>query len=343
MNLKQLTLICIINLFLCTVAHANVTPANDDGGGNSVYFDRHQVNCGFQGLNSMRLFRPTHYQISFDYHCQEAGETSNTSFHTPANDDGGGNMVFLDRHGVDCHNKALQFVHLYRPTHHQIAYHYKCGTTALTDIQDYYTPANDDGAGNSVFLDRHNMSCPANQVLTYFRLQRPTGNTVRYHYKCGIPYPQKYKEIILNGKCFDGTHAAHGDNVYLHPCHGGHNQKWHHEPAGLIRSLANPALCIDAAYNSAYSGANATLQYCDTNNPGQRFNYHFGQLSADVYGQQLCLTKEWFSNNIDYSSCTNYVNQFVTFGSGSSMHNTDPFNYLADMLNSNEVRQLASK
>lgn len=46
------------------------------------------------------------------------------------------------------------------------------------------TVANDWGGGNSIFLDRHNVQCDDNQILTGFQLYRPTPNQIAYKYKC---------------------------------------------------------------------------------------------------------------------------------------------------------------
>lgn len=170
---------------LSTVTHKH-TPANDDGGGNSVYLDRHNVNCdNGDGLTQFRLSRPSGTTINYRYSCSRYGDARGTGYSTPANDDGRGNSVFLDRHAVNCNGRALQRFRLVRPSSSQISYQYRCGNQALSNITTHYTPANDDGGGNSIFLDRHHVRCPGEKMLTYFRLQRPSGSTIRYQYQCG--------------------------------------------------------------------------------------------------------------------------------------------------------------
>jgi len=70
------------------------------------------------------------------------------------------------------------------------------------------TPFDLDGGGNSVYLDRQNLSCRADEALSQFRLVRnPAGTQYQYQYTCckvpgpaGPPGP--------SGK--DGTQGAQG-------------------------------------------------------------------------------------------------------------------------------------
>lgn len=165
--------------------YQQATPANDDGQGNFVFFDRHHVDCGNNGLSSLHLLRPTSTQIAFEYSCTQLSNAGSTDAYTPANDDGAGNVIFLDRHTLNCEGKGMQFMHLERTSATTVQYRYKCSDKALSNLNDYFTPANEDGGGNAVYLDRHYVSCPNNEILSYLRLERPSGNTMRYHYKCG--------------------------------------------------------------------------------------------------------------------------------------------------------------
>lgn len=345
MNIRHLASMLVLGLSISATSQANVTPANEDGGGNSVYFDRHQISCGYQGMKSLRLFRPSHNQIAFDFHCRDIGESSTTSMYTPPNDDGGGNSIFLDRHAVDCQNKGLQFVHLYRPSHNQIAYHYKCGQQVLANITDHYTSPNDDGGGNSIFLDRHNLSCPNNKVLTYFRLFRPSGNTIEYHYKCGTPGIDTWQEMKINGLCIDGSHANPGDNVYLHNCHGGDNQKWHKNAQGLIQIKANPNLCIDVSQSQIFGfGAyEAKLSYCDMHSPYQQFTAHNGSgLTAVLNQHSYCLGKDLYSNDVEYNWCSSNSDDQISFHATNTLDNIDPVSYLSGILSTSAVSDLAA-
>jgi hypothetical protein len=75
---------------------------------------------------------------------------------TGYNDEGSGNSVFLDRHNVDCGaNSALSQFNLTRDGNGKFRYNYQCASSSRPlQCRDVTTPGNDDGGGNSVFLDR---------------------------------------------------------------------------------------------------------------------------------------------------------------------------------------------
>ena len=201
-----MALLASVSQFATAASYQLTTPANDDGQGNMLFLDRHHVYCGNDGLNALRLYRPTATQIAYEYSCTQMPNTASSDVFTPNNDDGGGNVIFLDRHTVNCEGKAVQSLHLQRPTNNTISYHYKCGDKQLANVSDYFTPADEDGGGNAVYLDRQHVSCPTNQVLSYLRLERPTSNTIRYHYKCG-----SYNEATVFG--FTGAFAPENWNI----------------------------------------------------------------------------------------------------------------------------------
>lgn len=108
---------------------------------------------------------------------------------TPPNDDGGGNLIFLDRHSVDCGDKSImnQF-HLNREkdangSYNKIQYNYTCHTGRDGKLTQKNSGDNEDGGGNIIYLDRHSVNCE-DQFINQFRLTRPSGNTIRYDYKC---------------------------------------------------------------------------------------------------------------------------------------------------------------
>jgi hypothetical protein len=54
------------------------------------------------------------------------------------------------------------------------------------------TPWNDEGKGNAVFLDRHDVRCNSNELINRFRLVRSGRGQYRYDYTCcavndGVP------------------------------------------------------------------------------------------------------------------------------------------------------------
>jgi hypothetical protein len=71
------------------------TPANDWGEGNSVYLDRHTVDCDDDGLNQFKLGRPQEDQINYSYKCLEGiNSPANINKDTGANEWGEGHSAF---------------------------------------------------------------------------------------------------------------------------------------------------------------------------------------------------------------------------------------------------------
>ena len=165
------------------------TGAIDWGGGNSVYLDRHDVDCSNKGLNQLQLVRPTDDTIELKYTCADGGKLgSNVSQSTPANDDGGGNTEFLDRHDANCgDNNVITQIQLARPTVDQIQWKYTCAPNTQSEAltcRDLITPANDDGGGSTAYLDRHNIICDADEAVSRIRLNRPSDNQIQWQYTC---------------------------------------------------------------------------------------------------------------------------------------------------------------
>jgi hypothetical protein len=67
-----------------------------------------------------------------------------------------------------------------------IIIYYKFFNKVVETLQCRYlsTPWNDEGGGNAVFLDRHDVSCNQNEMLNRFHLQRSNRGTYRYDYTC---------------------------------------------------------------------------------------------------------------------------------------------------------------
>ena len=163
------------------------TNTDEDGGGNAIYLDRHHVNCGDDALNQFQLTRPSKNTINYRVHCLEGVNSGSTDWkRTKANEDGGGNAVYLDRHHINCGMKPISKFWLRRPTDNQINYDYKCSNLSHTnECRVLSTPFDDDGGGNAVYLDRQNVKCGKGEAMTEFVLRRnPEGNKIRYEYKC---------------------------------------------------------------------------------------------------------------------------------------------------------------
>jgi hypothetical protein len=123
---------------------------------------------------------------------------------TPFNEDGGGNVRFLDRQNVDCFvddrvNGGLNsFVFSQEaPDLGKVRYTYTCGSSADSVTKDkcrtVSTNKDDDGDGSPKYLDRHVVACNDGEEISQFKMVQPDGinaGKIRYDYTC---YPTAKK------------------------------------------------------------------------------------------------------------------------------------------------------
>jgi hypothetical protein len=196
------------------------TPYTDDGGGNTRFLDRQDVSCfanggsggGIQGFQ-LHQQAANSGKMQYNYSCvagsAPASQASCRTASSTADDDGGGNLQYLDRQVVACNDgEELSEFHLTQPKgadKGSIQYNYTCcpskksvcrEVTTKTDVSGYGTgpiPAGALGANfgksksNLRFLDRHNVVCNANESLKGFHFVQPGGpdsNTAAYTYTC---------------------------------------------------------------------------------------------------------------------------------------------------------------
>ena len=161
------------------------TPANDWGGGNMIFLDRHTLDCGDDGLNQFRLGRPTDTQIQYKYKCLDGiNSLANINKDTGSNDWGGGNTIFLDRHNVNCDKNPIAKFRLVRPAGDKIRYDYTCNSKQVSGAcRDVNTGWNQESNMN-IYLDRHDVKCDTGEVITQFKLNRDGQGKFRYDYKC---------------------------------------------------------------------------------------------------------------------------------------------------------------
>ena len=119
---------------------------------------------------------------------------------TPWDDVGSGNALYLDRHNVNCGTDSfLSAFKLNQQGSGRIRYNADC--CRIPDKKSCYpakTPFNDDGRGNAVYLDRHNVACRDNYAISRFRLMRnDKGDKIQYHFTCCT-----VKEIIKSTSFF---------------------------------------------------------------------------------------------------------------------------------------------
>ena len=125
----------------------------------------------------------------YEYRCCDIPgvtcEKSNSE--TPLNSDGNGNMVYLDRHSLACSKN--NFISQFKLNRNGAKLQYKYQCCGVSNVQKACYKANTnfnaDGSGNTVYLDRHRVSCKNNYGITEFKLKRNGGkNKIRYEYEC---------------------------------------------------------------------------------------------------------------------------------------------------------------
>ena len=162
------------------------TPWNDEGGGNVIFLDRHNVSCPSGPLNRLKLSRKGDNNFRYDYGCASSGITGdainkNTDWNNEVN------TMSLKDHDIDCgESGVISQLRLVRDGKGKFRYDYKClpSNSKLT-LRTDNTPFNSDGGGNSIFLDRHNIQCKPNEALN--KLKLVTDNKegkYKYDYTC---------------------------------------------------------------------------------------------------------------------------------------------------------------
>ena len=164
------------------------TKPNHWGGGNSIYLDRHNVDCGNKALKGFHLRRPRGNQINYKYQCGGATSGAGIRKNSGTNHWGGGHTLYLDRHRVDCGPNPLHQFKLIRPNRHSVRYNYRCGNRRHAGRCRRANTGFNQGHRMSIYLDRHKIRCRNDEVLKSFKLNRQphTGwpGKMRYDYEC---------------------------------------------------------------------------------------------------------------------------------------------------------------
>lgn len=158
------------------------TAATDDLEGNLLALDKHDIHCDpGKVLTSWDLYRPNFFTMQFHYKCclfasNPLGTCENKE--TSADVDGGGNLVVLDRHDVNCDGdqQLMTEWHLHPPSDGTIKIQYQCCNTqdTLGECTTRNTADDDvvDEVNNSLALHYHQPSCKVKEAMKQWKLVR---------------------------------------------------------------------------------------------------------------------------------------------------------------------------
>lgn len=167
------------------------TPWNSDGGGKTIFLDRHHVKCnrGY-GLSKFRLKRSKDHTYRYEFSCTSVIFPLLTydcyAKYTRFNTNGHGRVIYLDRHHVNCGlNQVVSSMVLRTDdSHRRYQYVYTCCTMPI-QCHDYYKKTSYNGDKNALMLDKHNVECANDDFIRAFHLGRNVEHSrIQYRYHC---------------------------------------------------------------------------------------------------------------------------------------------------------------
>lgn len=167
------------------------TPWNSDGGGKTIFLDRHHVKCnrGY-GLSKFRLKRSKDHTNRYEFSCTSVIFPLLTydcyAKYTRFNTNGHGRVIYLDRHHVNCGlNQVVSSMVLRTDdSHRRYQYVYTCCTMPI-QCHDYYKKTSYNGDKNALMLDKHNVECANDDFIRAFHLGRNVEHSrIQYRYHC---------------------------------------------------------------------------------------------------------------------------------------------------------------
>jgi hypothetical protein len=167
------------------------TPANDFAGGSMIHLDRHTVDCDDDGLTGFSLDMEGTDKMLYNYKCRDGIDgTLEAEKNTGSNDWGNNNVIYLDRHTLDCGKKPIAKFKLERPAGDKIMYKYTCNATEATgaceerEVVSTVTGTRD----KTATLIEADPQCESDEVLTKFKHYRANADTpsesAGYRYTC---------------------------------------------------------------------------------------------------------------------------------------------------------------
>jgi len=168
------------------------TDETSDMNGSMLSLTNLDVECPDGGLlNSFAIHRgAAGNTVYYDYQCLMNTDNNYPDvkkLSTQSNANGSGNTIFLDRHDVRCDpGYMLNGFGLKQNDNKDINYNYGCVkmNTNSSVCVNKETKSNDDGSGNVIYLDRHQIACDKDEVLSNFHLIRDGSDKYKYQYQC---------------------------------------------------------------------------------------------------------------------------------------------------------------
>lgn len=106
----------------------NDTHLDEYGYGYNIYLDRHYVNCGDNEALVQFKLNKLNDKINYSYKCKNVNLNNIVHYNTELNDNGFNNVIFLDRHNIECpKDKVLKSFKLNNYSNNNISYNYSCG------------------------------------------------------------------------------------------------------------------------------------------------------------------------------------------------------------------------
>lgn len=305
---------------------------------NMIDLTKHNVNCDNGLINQFKLERGVknkfiselngklpegskdYNQIAYKYKCgmfSEKNEQTMEEHITRVQSHGNGNTVYLDKHNVSCNRGLLNQFELSK-YNNGIQYNYSCNENINTkNCVNKNTGWNDDGKGNVIFLDRHNLDCGKDSYLKQFKLVR-NGNKYRYDYTCCdidfdtkikvVEIPDKYvkEKLVFNADYDNNSFIFNGINNYI-TIHSDHSPVLDESPFTIefnfkLTHLKHSYLISQGKIpepNKCCTFFGVSIRHrINKKNMQHSFNNE-GNLYLTT-GRKMWISKEQFKTNIEY-------------------------------------------
>jgi len=157
------------------------------------WLDRHAITCGDDTGSALSQFKfdacsqDNHFQ--YRYTCRTFAGSGETTLRETGCQNGEENIEFLDRFDIACDTgEVLTGFALTGCGSGEVKYVYTCAATdGMEQVDTLLDTGCNDGFDLGInYLDRHNVECPAGQVLTNFRFydNNCPGSDKMYNYNC---------------------------------------------------------------------------------------------------------------------------------------------------------------